>query len=81
MSKWTEYQRQFRTAIPEQRCAYLRVLLLGTDFSLGRVVRWDSVDGVRRTVRRHLTGECPCDHDVPPLVRDSDGVWRSQNTE
>ena len=79
MSKWTDYWAKRRCGISSTRCAQLRSVVLGSEIETTSVATWDSIDVTRRTVRRHLTGECPCDHDVPPLTRGSDGVWYSQN--
>ena len=78
MSRWEDWVAKQQQAIPDERCRELRILVLGTDTALKTIASWDGVDAHRTTVKRHLTGGCRCDHDVPPLTRASDDVWYSQ---
>ena len=77
MSRWEDWTAKQQQAIPDERCRELRILVLGTDTALTTIGAWDAVDAHHGTVKRHLTGECRCDHDAPPLRRRPDGTWHS----
>lgn len=70
MSKWADFAAKHQQKISDERCARIRVVVVGTNTALTTIAKWEGVDATSRTIHRHLTGGCRCDHTVPALVRD-----------